>query len=320
MVAANRQNRPHLPTEGCPFCPESGKVPAEFDVLLYPNDFPTLDTAPPHPADDPSPTDSPYATQPAYGYCEVILYSPDHHSHLATLPLRHTEALVRLWRERTQVLGQDPRIRYVFPFENRGVEVGVTIHHPHGQLYAYPFVPLKLATELRQAKSHFERTGRNLFDDMNQTEQCDGRRVLLGNDHFIAYLPHFTDYPYGVFIVALGELATLSDFDDTHCHALAAILQNTIGMFDRVFDKPFPYMMCIHQIPVHEDEFKDASRYYRFHIEFYPPLRTETRIKYYASSEMGAWAAANVRSVENTAVELREALNRYLLSQHQATG
>jgi UDPglucose--hexose-1-phosphate uridylyltransferase len=319
MVAANRQNRPHLPTETCPFCPESGKVPSEFDVLLYPNDFPTLDTTPPHPVEQVQSLHSPYTTQPAYGYCEVVLYSPNHDSHLATLPLRHTEALVRLWRERTQVLTRDPKIRYVFPFENRGVEVGVTIHHPHGQLYAYPFVPLKIATELRQARSYFERTSRNLFDDMNETERRSKTRVLLENDYFIAYLPHFTDYPYGVFIVTLTELSSLADFEDTHCTALADLLQKTIGMFDHVFSKPFPYMMCIHQTPVHDEEFSEAKSYYRFHIEFYPPLRTETRIKYYASSEMGAWAAANVRSVEETAVELRDALNRYLSSRLTTT-
>lgn len=308
MVASNRQNRPNMPKDYCPFCPESGKVPLDFDVLVYANDFPALSQ---QPNDIDIQANEFYTTIPAYGKCEVILYSPKHDIKLYQLSDNHAYKLVDLWGQRTSELAKDEQIKYIFPFENRGAEVGVTMPHPHGQIYGYNFVPLKIDTELNAAKNYFEKHNVNLFDKMIAEEQKDGRRIIFETEHFLVFLPFFTDYPYGVFVVAKNKTIYISDFDEQQKMELAKVLKDVVGLFDHLFDRDFPYMMCIHQAPVNEPKWSNASDFYRFHIEFYPPLRTESAIKYYASSEMGAWAAANTRNVEDTAIELKTALKKY---------
>jgi UDPglucose--hexose-1-phosphate uridylyltransferase len=309
MVAANRQGRPNLPTDYCPFCPGSGKVPDDYEVYLYPNDFPALSTSPEEFTQQ-NQSDI-YFKAPAYGQCEVILYSPDHYKGLAQLPQSHIYKLVKLWQQRYEELAKDLAVKYIFAFENRGEEVGVTIHHPHGQLYAYPFIPLNIGIQLDNCKRYFEENNIPLFRQMNAEEQQYGKRVVYENENFIAYLPYFTDYPFGIFIVTKNDRGNLGQMSEKELDDLAEILKMITGAFDELFSKPFPYMMCIQQNPVNESKYEGAEKYYHFHIEFYPPLRDKDRIKWMASSETGVGAAANTRYVEDTAQELREALQRF---------
>ncbi len=310
MVASHRQHRPTMPKDYCPFCPGSGKVPDHYDVYSYNNDFPALMPEPPEP--DPVGSEL-YRTEKAYGKCEVILYSPDHTTTLPELPVEHIEKLIDLWTERFVELEKDPRHQYVMIFENRGEECGVTMPHPHGQIYAYSQMPLKIRTELANCKRHHERTGECLICAMNREERAFRQRIIHENDHFLAYLPFFTDYPYGLFIVSKRHMTALSDFTPQEKRSLAEILKEMTGAMDALFDKLFPYMMVLHQRPVNGENVDD---YYHFHIEFYTPLREANKIKYYASSEMGAWAACNPHSVEETAGKLREAHRRYLSRQN----
>jgi len=141
MVASNRQDRPQLPKDWCPFCPGSGKVPDHYEVHAYDNDFPALTLTPDQPD---FPVKGLYQVAPNYGKCEVILYSSNHYGTLPSLSVDHIYKLLDLLAERYRVLAKDPKIKYIFQFENRGEEVGVTMPHPHGQIYAYPFVPQKL--------------------------------------------------------------------------------------------------------------------------------------------------------------------------------
>lgn len=309
MVAANRQKRPDMPKNWCPFCPspDNDKVPADFDVLLYPNDFPVLSRNPEIVGERENPL---YISTEAYGQCDVVLYSPKHEVCLNDLSLAHVEKLVKLWISRHEELSEDENIKYIFAFENRGKEVGVTMPHPHGQIYSYNFIPLKIETELENAEDFYNREDTNLFELMNQTELADGRRIVMENDSFLAYIPHFTDYPFGVFVVAKQNLQTFSDFSSQNITDLAAMLKKLNGGFDAIYDKPFPYMMCIHQAPVNSLEWIDSDDYYRFHIEFYPPLRGENSIKHMASSESGGWAAANTVLVEDAAKILREKIQK----------
>ena len=310
MVASNRQGRPNMPKDWCPFCPSDSndKVPREFDVLMYKNDFPTLSQNPPIP-DDVS-TDF-YEAKPSHGKCEVILYSSDHNITMSELSEPHIVKLIDLWAERTTEMAKDSQIQYVFVFENRGAEVGVTMPHPHGQIYGYSWLPLKLKTELDACKEHFLKTGENLILKINKEESEIGTRIIYENEHFICYLPFFTDYPFGIFIASKNQKNYFSDFNISERKDLANMLKYCTGALDQLFDKPFPYMMCVHQSPVNMPEHADCQQYFSFHIEFYPPLRAENTIKWYASSEMGAWAAANTRAVEETAVELRTALEKF---------
>lgn len=304
MVAANRKNRPTMPKDWCPFCPGEGKkVPPDYDVYEYDNDFPALTEMP----EPPSLADTElYRSEENYGKCEVILYSPEHHIKFYELSTDHISRLIALQAERCEALSRDERIKYVFPFENKGEAVGVTMPHPHGQIYAFPHVPQKLQVELASAKEHYEAHGECLFCAMNREEKEFKGRLIGENESFLAYIPFFTDYPYGVFITAKRHVSWLPDLTTAERLDLARMLKYLTKAFDELFAAPFPYMMVYHQRPVNSPEYDGAEDYFHFHIEFYPPFREPNKIKYYASVEMGTWAAANTSSVEETAPELRQ--------------
>lgn len=309
MVASNRQNRPQMPKDWCPFCPGSARVPDNYDVLKYDNDFPALSNNPPLPSKVNSAV---YKTSEAYGKCEVILYSPEHNAALWELSTDHIYKLVELWCERFSDLSSDKKIKYILLFENRGEEVGVTMPHPHGQIYAYSKMPLKIKTELNSCMEYYKNTAQCLICDINKEEVNFNKRVIIENDEFIVYLPFFTDYPYGVFIASKKHISKITDFNENQKRNFADILKRVTGTFDVLFNKRFPYMMCIHQAPVNSPEYENYDDYYHFHVEFYPPLRSESKIKYNASSEMGAWATCNPCSVEDTALDLKRAYKSFL--------
>lgn len=305
MIASHRQNRPQMPKDWCPFCPGSGKVPDKFDVLKYDNDFPALSGNPPVPDDVET---NIYKTAPSYGKCEVVLYSPEHTVTLPELPVPHIRKLVDLWTERYTELKKDEKNKYIFIFENRGEAVGVTMPHPHGQIYAYPFLPKRLELELDATREHKEKTGHCLLCDMLHDEIEDGRRIIIENEHFYAFLPFYCEYPYGMYIISKAHKQSIDMFTDEEKDSLAKILKETAGTLDSLFDYTFPYMMCMYQNPVNGYECED----YHFHIKFFPPMRSKDKIKFNASSETGAWAHCNPTAPEEKAIELREAHKKFL--------
>ncbi len=306
MIASHRQNRPQMPKDYCPFCPGSGKVPDEFDVYKYDNDFPALRQDPPTPDD--VATDF-FETAPAYGKCEVILYSSNHTITLPELPTEHIVKLVDLWAERYAALSKDENIKYVFIFENRGDVVGVTMPHPHGQIYGYSFVPKKLELELENAKKYRAEKNSCLFCDWLKAEQEAASRIIFTNEHFTVFLPFFSEYPYGAYIMSNRHVSNITQFTAEERESLAETLRCTTGMLDSLFGFKFPYMMCMYNEPVNGDPVSDD---YHFHIAFYPPMRSADKIKYNASSETGAWAHCNPTCPEDTAEELREAYQRFI--------
>ena len=306
MIASHRQNRPQMPKDWCPFCPGSGKVPDNFTVYKYDNDFPALSQNPPVPDD--VATDL-YKVKESYGKCEVILYSPEHTVTLPELSVPHIRELVDLWTERFVELRKDEKIKYIFIFENRGDVVGVTMPHPHGQIYGYSYIPKKLEVELASSKEHLENTGNCLFCDILKEEMDCGKRIIIENEDFVTFLPFFTDYPYGVYIAAKEHVQNLAQFNDRQKDNLAKILKETAGTLDTLFGYPFPYMMCMHQDPVNGE---DCSEFFHFHIEFSPPMRAADKQKFNASSETGAWAACNPTAPEEKAEELRQAHQKFL--------
>ena len=308
MIASNRQNRPQMPKDWCPFCPgpDNDKVPLEFDVFEYDNDFPALTQNPPVPDDVATEL---YKTRPNYGKCEVILYSPEHTVTLPELPVPHIRKLVDLWTERFNEIRKDENIKYVFIFENRGALVGVTMPHPHGQIYGYSTIPKKIQLELESSGEHFDATGRCLFCDMLRDEMEFGKRIIIENEDFVTFLPFFSEYPYGVYIASKAQRQNLDEMTEREKDNLAKILRETSGMLDCLFDYTFPYMMCMHQAPVNSG---DTSDYYHFHIEFFPPMRSADKQKFNASSETGCWAHCNPTAPEEKAEELRQAHKKFL--------
>lgn len=305
MIASNRQNRPQMPKGWCPFCPGSGKVPESYTVHKYDNDFPALSQNPPQPDD--VATDF-FSVRPNYGKCEVILYSPEHTTTLPQLSVEHIEKLVEKWQERFLDISSDEKIKYVFMFENKGEPVGVTMPHPHGQIYGYSLVPKRIAEELSNSKAHLEKTGKCLVCDIMENEVKEGKRVITENEDFITILPFFADYPYGVYIIAKDHIQNVTEFNERQKHNFASILKDTTGALDALFDMSFPYMMCLYQNPVNGE---DTTAYSHFHVKFYPPMRSGDKIKYNASSETGAWANCNPTAPEEKAEEIRIALEKF---------
>lgn len=238
--------------------------------------------------------------QPGLGVCEVVCYSDDHTATFASLPLSQIRKLTRVWQERYLELAAQPDIEYVFIFENKGKEIGVTLSHPHGQVYAYPFIPPVIATEIAHEKSHFETTGRSLYDDWLLAE--DGERTVEENETFVALIPFFARYPYEVHVVAKGDLPSLGKASPCQLDDLAKILHSIAKRYDRLFGFPMPYVMAMHQEPA-----ISGFEFNRLHVEFYPPYRTADRLKFLAGSEAGAGAFINDTLAEESAERLRNA-------------
>ncbi len=305
MVASARQNRPQMPKDWCPFCPGSGRVPDEFDVLKYDNDFPALSMEPPEPDD--VATDF-FKTEKAYGKCEVILYSSDHTVTLPQLSVAHVRKLVELWCERFDELSRYEKSKYVMIFENRGEVVGVTMPHPHGQIYAYPFLPKKVGQKFESAKKYMADRGRCLFCDWLKAEQAFHKRVIFENEHFSVIIPFFAEFTYGTHIISKKHKNFITEFNDEERTSLAEMVRNTAGMYDSLFDMPFPYMMCMFNAPVNSAGIES----FHFHIEFFPPMRSKEKQQFLASSETGAGAHCNPTAPEEKAEELKEAYKKYV--------
>jgi len=209
--------------------------------------------------------------------------------------------LVKVWRDRYQELGAKDYIDYVFIFENKGEEVGVTLHHPHGQIYAYPFIPPVIEQELNSSKEYLEKEGECLFCKILKEEKKDGRRIIISNDCFTALVPFSASYTYEVHIYANKHLPSFNDFSEKEEIDLGVILKTLMMKFDNLFGFVLPYIMAIHQQPTNGT----GKVYSHFHIEFYPPYRTKDKLKYLAGSEIGMGAFINNSLPEKKAQELR---------------
>jgi len=283
--ASHRQNRTFLPpAEYNPLAPTTDPaLPTElpagtYDVAVFENLFPTLlPTAP-------DPPDAIVDTRAGRGACEVVVFTQDPHASLATLPLWHLRLVIDVWADRYRELGARDDVSYVFEFENRGVEVGVTLAHPHGQIYAYPFVPPVAARELMLQREHLRAHGRGLLEDHLAAEIADGRRVLYRSGLAVAVLPVCARYSYEVWVAPVRPAPSVADLTADERDELARALKTVLLKFDRLWGTPFPYVMAIHQAPTDGEPHPEAH----VHIEFYPAYRMPARLKYLAGSELGA--------------------------------
>lgn len=307
VTATQRQDRTFFPPPDYdPLAPtHPGGFPTEipaptYEIVVFENKFPSFRREAPFPVVKGTPLTP---VLPAQGICEVVCYTPEYNAELATLPVEKVEELVYVWADRFEELGAHDYVRYVYIFENKGKEIGVTLAHPHGQIYAYPFIPPIPARELDAARRHFQAIGRDLLGDVLAQELEDGRRIVAQNDHFVAFVPFFARYPYEVHIVPRALRPAITDFNDTERRALASILNVVMLKYNHLWNRSMPYIMLMHQRPTDGDE----HSYYRFHIEFYPPYRTPDKLKYLAGSEAGAGVFINDTHAETTAQALREA-------------
>jgi UDPglucose--hexose-1-phosphate uridylyltransferase len=283
--ARHRQHRTFLPPllDFNPLAPSNDagatEVPAApWDVAVFENLFPSLTLT----ADDPPAAAVP--TAPARGVCEVIVFSQDPSTSLGRLPLWHLELLIEVWADRYAEIGALPDVQYVYPFENRGVEVGVTLHHPHGQLYAYPFVPPVAARELEEQRRYYQQHRRGLFEDFIAREVREGTRMVYDGSDAAAFVPICARYSYEVWVAPKRSAPSFAALTAAERRDFARALKTVLMKFDALWKGPFPYILAFHQAPTDGQEHPEAH----LHAEFYPAYRMPGRLKYLAGSEIGA--------------------------------
>lgn len=307
ITATHRQDRTFLPPKDyCPLCPtKEGAFPTEipsssYDIAVFENRFPSLSSNAPEPA---IAATALCDVKDASGVCEVILYTPNHTTSLANLETSQIEKLIQVWQDRYNELGSRQEIDYVFIFENKGESIGVTIPHPHGQIYAFNYLPPIIEKELQSQKKHFEATKRCLHCDLIKEEQMTGDRLITSNNNFIAFVPFYARFPYEVHVYSKEHLSSLGEFTSTHINDLAQILKTVLTKFDNLWQMSLPYIMVMHQEPTDNKDHPGCH----FHIEFYPPNRTKEKLKYLAGCESGAGTFINDTLPEETAKQLRDA-------------
>jgi UDPglucose--hexose-1-phosphate uridylyltransferase len=286
--AIHRQDRTFLPDRAhCPLDPTPpGGTPTEipfpsFEIVVFENRFPAFES-------------------PA-GAAEVVVYTDDHDSSFGLLSAERAEALMWVWRHRYMELGAREDVEYVYIFENRGVEIGVTLHHPHGQIYGYPFLPPVPALELAADA----RLGGCAACRMLELERTEGRRIVYENEAVLAYVPYAARWPYEVHLIMGHHRDSLLACSPEELRLLSVGLQALVRGYDALFERPMPYVMAVHQAPTGGDQ-----RTGHLHVEFYPPLREADKLKYPAGSEQGAGTFISDVLPEDAAAALREAIVR----------
>jgi UDPglucose--hexose-1-phosphate uridylyltransferase len=274
----------------------------DYDIVVFENRFPSLQRHAPEPAVEGT---SLTPVMPAQGICEVVLYTPQHEGEMADLPVEQIAKLVQVWTDRFEELSAHGFVQYVLIFENKGKEIGVTIPHPHGQIYAYPFLPPLIEKEVLSARQYYERHGKCLFCAVMEQELQDGRRLITRNEHFVAFVPFFARFPYEVHVMPLRHAGTLLEMSSEEHWSLAEMLSVVTRTLRHLWEMSIPYIMLLHQSPAREAD----SASYHFHVEFYPFNRTRDKLKYLAGSEQ-AGTFINDTLAEETAAALRDALAR----------
>lgn len=285
---------PLAPTKDPQFPTELPK--GNYDIAVFDNRFPSLIPSAPNP-----PVEI-VETLPANGACEVVVFTQDPQASLSTLELDHLELLFQVWGDRTRVISQNPQIQYVLPFENKGVEVGVTLHHPHGQIYAYPFVPPVPARMGATQQEYYQHHQRGLLQDLIQQEIKENRRILYQDEWAIAFVPVCARYPYEVWIAPIQAVPTFLELTTEQRSSLAKALKTVTLKYDGLWQRSFPYLMSWFQAPVNGEPHPE----WHLHAEFYPPYRTPDKLKYLAGTELAAGMFANDALPEEKAKELQE--------------
>ncbi|WP_218220279.1 galactose-1-phosphate uridylyltransferase [Nesterenkonia sp. Act20] len=308
-IAAARQHRTHLPSsDQCPLCPttedRASEVPqAEYDVVVFENRFPSFRGDIPVPADFLSTTtaaaESAGIRQPGSGRCEVVCFTDDHTSQLAQVSAARMRTVVDAWADRTEAMLAEPGVEQVYCFENRGEEIGVTLHHPHGQIYGYPFVTPRTRALLESAADYRERRGADLFADVLAAEVSDGRRIVARTEHWTAFIPAWARWPVELHIYPHRAVERLPELTDAEREDFAALYLDLLQRGDRLFDGPLPYISGWQQAPA------SAERgLMRLHLQLFSIRRAENKLKFLAGSESGMGVFINDIAPEDMARRL----------------
>ncbi len=302
-IASHRQGRTHLPpAHECPLCPSGDgrltEIPSDdYDVVVFENRFPSLAGS-----GEPAPTrpEELFTVHPGFGRTEVVCFTADHDASFASLSPQRVRTVIEAWVDRTTALSALPGVEQVFCFENRGEEIGVTLRHPHGQIYAYPFVTPRTRRMLDSAQRHQDRTGGNLFADLLAGEKAAGERVVISTDHWTAYVPFAARWPLEVHLFPNRHVLDLASLTDEERDELALVYLDLLNRLDALYDMPLPYIAAWHQAPVRIDR---GLGY--LHLQVFSIRRAPQKLKYLAGSESAMGAFINDVTPEQVAVTLR---------------
>ncbi|WP_207345222.1 galactose-1-phosphate uridylyltransferase [Arthrobacter sp. E3] len=308
-VAAHRQSRTYLPPANqCPLCPTTGANLSEipdsgYDVAVFENRFPSLG-----PAVGPVPEIPEWGTTGrAFGRCEVVAFTPEHMGSFGGLSTDRARTVIDAWAHRTEALSALPGIKQVFPFENRGQDIGVTLHHPHGQIYAYSYVPPRSQVMADAARAFFDKHdgGATLLGDIVAKESESGERMIAQGKHFSAYVPFAAHMPIEVHLTPHRHVPDFAALNDEERDELAVMYLDVLRTVDNLYDTPTPYIAAWHQAPL-DAVLRPAGR---FHLELTSPRRAADKLKFLAGSEAAMGAFINDTTPEQVAAKLRETSN-----------
>ncbi|SFA74271.1 UDPglucose--hexose-1-phosphate uridylyltransferase [Amycolatopsis marina] len=305
MMAAHRQGRTFFPPKDeCPLCPSTAQrrteIPsADYTVAIFENRFPSLSTGAAPEQDGVN--HSLVGFRPGFGRCEVVCFTSDHQARFADLTPGHARLVVDAWADRTRALSELDGVEQVFCFESRGREIGVTLAHPHGQIYAYPFVTPRTRRMWEVARRHRQRTGGDLHTDVIAAERAAGERVLVETAHWVAFVPAAARWPVEVHCYPLRRVRTIPELTDTERDDFALLYLDILQRFDRLYDAPLPYISAWHQGPVNDSE--DLGY---LHLQLFSARRGADKLKHLAGSEAAMDAFITDSLPEDVALRLRE--------------
>jgi UDPglucose--hexose-1-phosphate uridylyltransferase len=262
-----------------------------------PNKFPALSIDAPDVSEEP-----PYRKSRARGLCEVIVESREHRGDFHNFPLERVSRYVQLLGERSVELGSTPFVQQVIPFKNKGTAIGVSMTHPHSQIYATPFVPPRIRREITAARRYEARYGRNLFEAILEREVKDQVRVVYRNQWFVLFVPSFAMWPYEMHAYGSRPVQGLGELDSEGALMLADTIRIATATYEKCLGRDYAYMMIFHQTPS-----KGEVPSYRLHVEFYCPQMAKGRVKYAAGIEWGAGTFTYDGTPEERARELKQA-------------
>ena len=306
-MAAHRQSRTYKPpAAACPLCPSEPDSPTEipesnYDVAVFENRFPSFASTE-HGTGSTLDGAGLVPVAPGNGRCEVMCFTSEHESSFANLTPKRVRTVVDAWADRTAELSALEGVRQVFPFENKGEEIGVTLHHPHGQIYAYPFVTPKTARMLEVARAYRAEHGRAVLGDVLAAEQRAGSRVIEAGEHWTAFVPPAARWPVQLQIVPHRQVPDIAELSGPERDEFAELYMRVLRRCDGLYDRPLPYIAAWNQAPVHTDR-----ELWWLHLDLFSVLRARDKLKYLAGSESGMAVWINDVTPEQIAERLRSA-------------
>jgi UDPglucose--hexose-1-phosphate uridylyltransferase len=311
VIAGHRQARTHLPpTTQCPLCPSTPErhteIPADdYHVVVFENRFPSLsygvEPGPVGSVQDPA-GDGLFVRRPGIGRCEVVCFTADHDTSFGQLPPERVATVLAAWTDRTRELSRLPGVEQVFVFENRGEEIGVTLSHPHGQIYAYPFVPPRTMRMIGTAERHRATHGTCLFCKVIAAEDAAGVRVVARSPRWTAFVPHAARWPFEVHLYPRRHVPDLTALDEAEREEFPGIYLDVLHRFDGIFGTQMPYIAAWHQAPV-----RVGHELAHLFLQVFSIRRSPTKLKYLAGSESAMGVFINDIAPEQAAEMLRDA-------------